>query len=113
MLHQMNLQAEPFRKVMTGDKTIELRLNDPKRQQIQVGDQIEFFNLEDKRLTIRVAVLAVHRFASFEELYRALPMSACGYGPDDKADSKDMEQYYTVEEQRRWGAVGIEIKVLS
>ena len=35
MLHHMKLQPEHFRKVITGDKTIELRLNDTKRQRIR------------------------------------------------------------------------------
>ena len=50
MLHHMKLQQEPFRKVMAGDKTIELRLNDTKRQRIRAGDQIEFLNLGDRIL---------------------------------------------------------------
>ena len=112
MLHHMKLQQEPFRKVMAGNKTIELRLNDTKRQRIRAGDQIEFLNLGDRILKIRVCVVAVHHFESFEELYRGLPLSACGYGPDDRADPKDMEQYYSVEEQERWGVVGIEMKLL-
>ena len=47
MLHHMNLQPGPFRKVKSGEKTIELRLNDEKRQRVAVGDQIEFLNLAD------------------------------------------------------------------
>ena len=70
MLHHMKLQPEHFRKVMAGDKTIELRLNDTKRQRILVGDKIEFLNMENRTLKIRVGVVAIHHFASFEELYR-------------------------------------------
>lgn len=90
MLHCMNLQPKPFRKIKAGEKTIELRLNDPKRQKIQAGDQIEFLNLGDGLQKIRVQVIAVHRFASFAELYQALQLLSCGYKPGDKPDPKDM-----------------------
>lgn len=113
MLHHMKLQPEPFRKMRNGTKTIELRLNDAKRQKIQVGDQIEFLNLGDRIQKIRVCVVALHHFNSFEELYRGLPLSACGYGPGEQADPGDMERYYSREEQRRYGVVGIEVELLQ
>lgn len=113
MLHCMNLQPEPFEKIRTGQKTIELRLNDPKRRQIRPGDTVEFLNLGDVSRKIRVQVLAVHRFDSFAELYRTLPLTRCGYGPNDCPDPKDMDRYYSREEQNRYGAVGIEIAVLE
>lgn len=37
-LHRMKLKASPFSEIQNGSKTIELRLNDEKRQQVQVGD---------------------------------------------------------------------------
>ena len=113
MLHRMNLQPEPFRKIKTGEKIIELRLNDPKRQKIQAGDQIEFLNLEDGVQKFRVRVIAVHRFTSFAELYRTLPLTSCGYKPGDTPDPKDMDRYYSREEQNRYGAVGIEVALLE
>lgn len=42
MNHKMNLFPEPFEMISSGQKTIELRLNDEKRQKIQIGDIIEF-----------------------------------------------------------------------
>lgn len=47
MLHQMKLKSEPFYKIKSGSKIIELRLNDVKRQQVQVGDFIEFTQIND------------------------------------------------------------------
>lgn len=113
MLHHMKLKPEPFRQIRTGEKTIELRLHDAKRQRIQVGDQIEFLNLEDKLQKLRVRVLALHHFNSFAELYRTLPLTACGYGPEEQADPSDMDQYYPPEEQAQYGVVGIEVALLD
>ena len=42
MKHEMRLHDTPFKMIQAGTKTIELRLYDEKRQQIQVGDEIEF-----------------------------------------------------------------------
>ena len=42
MLYLMKLQLNPFEKIQSGTKTIELRLNDEKRQLLSVGDKIEF-----------------------------------------------------------------------
>ncbi len=47
MTHQMKLQREPFNKVLSGEKIIESRLYDEKRQQVKVGDQIEFICADD------------------------------------------------------------------
>ena len=46
-MHRMKLQTSPFKKIQNGSKTIELRLNDEKRQQVQVGDFIEFSQIDD------------------------------------------------------------------
>lgn len=52
MIHKMNLNPEPFGMILSGQKTIELRLNDEKRKLIKVGDRIEFTQTETgKKLT--------------------------------------------------------------
>lgn len=43
-MHQMRLHPEPFEKIKNGTKIIEMRLNDEKRQKVQIGDKIEFEN---------------------------------------------------------------------
>ena len=44
MKHYMNLNPEPFEMIRSGEKTIELRLNDEKRKAIGVGDTKVFSN---------------------------------------------------------------------
>ena len=77
-----------------------------------MGDQIEFRNLADDSQTVQVCVRAIHRFASFSELYRTLPLTSCGYRAGEKADPRDMDSYYSREEQQRYGVVGIEMKLI-
>lgn len=108
----MKLHTSPFEKIKSGEKTIELRLYDEKRQQIKAGDFITFTNTATgERLNTKVVKL--HRFDSFEELYKELPLLQCGYTAEDvdTAHPADMEQYYSPEEQKKYGVVGIELSL--
>jgi len=44
MTIQMHLGDEVFELIKNGEKTIEARVNDPKRQTIKIGDTIEFMS---------------------------------------------------------------------
>ena len=107
----MKLRQTPFEMIKSGEKTIELRLYDEKRQSVAVGDDIEFTCVESGERLMRT-VRAIHIFASFAELYRALPLEKCGYTAENAADASpsDMEEYYTREEQSRYGVIGIELE---
>lgn len=109
-VHSMKLNPAPFSMIKSGQKTIELRLFDEKRQQIKSGDKIIFTNT-DTGETLTATVVKLHCFNSFEELYQSLPLLQCGYTTEDvdKAQPSDMEQYYSVDEQEKYGVVGIEL----
>ncbi len=113
--HIMNLNSSPFEKIRLGIKTIELRLYDEKRQAVEVGDSITFINTENHKDTLQVKVTALHRFKSFDELYKGLPLLKCGYTEEDinTASPDDMKVYYSKEKQQLYGVVGIEIKVIQ
>ena len=112
--HHMKLDTSPFDMIKCGQKTIELRLYDEKRQQIKVGDVI-FFTNNSTQEKIEARVLKMHRFHSFSELYQSLPLLQCGYTLEDvkTANPCDMEQYYSCEEQEKYGVVGIELKLID
>ncbi len=111
MQHEMSLRPGPFRKIADGSKRYELRLYDEKRRMISVGDTITFTCTEDER-TVEVRVTSLHSFASFEELYDALPLTECGYteASAKTASPRDMEAYYPPEKQAKYGvlAIGVE-----
>lgn len=109
-IHNMKLNPKPFEMIKRGIKTIELRLLDEKRRKIKPGDVIIFTNTEDGR-TIRTTVLKLHVFDTFQQLYDTLPLLKCGYTSKDvaSASASDMMEYYSEEEQRKYGVVGIEI----
>ena len=110
MLHEMKLHSSPFEMINNGEKTIELRLFDEKRQKINEGDVIIFTNTSNGE-KIKASVKKLHRFDSFEELYQALPLLQCGYTAENVgvARPSDMEQYYSAEKQQKYGVVGIEL----
>lgn len=109
-VHKMKLAPGPFAMIKSGDKTIELRLFDEKRQKIKVGDSIVFTEtVTGEKLSTKVEKL--HRFASFAELYKSLPLLKCGYTEETipYAKPSDMVEYYSAEKQNKYGVVGIEI----
>ncbi len=110
-MHEMRLHDEYFQLIKAGTKTIELRLYDEKRQEMQVGDMLEFTSRAtgEKILT---KIIALHIYSSFAEIYRDYDKVSLGYGKDDEADPKDMEQFYSLEEQAKYGVVGIEIQLV-
>ena len=110
----MKLRSQPFEMIHSGKKTFELRLYDEKRQQIKMGDEIEFSCADEKREPFVVVVTGLHLFKNFAELYASLPLLQCGYTEEnvDKANPNDMNRYYSVEEQAKYGVVGIEIMLL-
>lgn len=110
-LHRMHLDPEAFAAMEDGRKTVELRLYDEKRRRIQAGDVIRFESTDDDTDVLFAQVTGLRFFASFEELYRALPLTACGYTPEEAktASPRDMDRYYPPEAQRQWGVVGIEL----
>lgn len=115
MKHTMHLQPQPFSMIRSGEKTMELRLYDDKRQQIKVNDEIEFCCPESGQQSFTVRVKALHRFRNFAELYATLPLLRCGYTRETLASASpdDMNAYYSPQQQAKYGVVGIEVKSLA
>ena len=112
MIHKMKLRSDPFKRIANGSKTIEIRLNDEKRQNIKVNDYIEFTNIENNEI-VKVKVLKLHLFKSFEELFKTFDNHYFGYDDSYKMDYKKMYEYYSQEEENKYGVVGIEIKLVK
>ena len=108
MVHEMKLQNAPFMGIASGKKRIEMRLYDEKRSKIQVGEDIVFTNTVTGQ-TLRRRVKALHVYADFETLYAGHGKEALGYAEDEEAKPTDMHAYYTDEDIKRYGVVGIEL----
>ena len=108
--HRMTLADTPFRRMAFGAKWVEVRLLDEKRQSIRAGDTITFSHKETPTLLYTARVKKAVSFPTFRDLFAAYPAAALGYEEGKSADFNDMYAYYTREEERKWGAVAIELE---
>ena len=109
--HKMKLNESPFERIKNGMKTIEFRLYDEKRQQIKIGDQIEFLKLPDLQEKLLVDVVELYREDTFEKLFKKL------YSDENEEEiirkSKAMYKYYSLEKEKEYGVLGIKISLIS
>lgn len=111
MKNYMKLNDNPFQAIKSGRKTVEIRLYDEKRKRINIGDTIEFTNIETgESITVQVKQIAVYR--DFRELYEHYDKTEIGYGRSDNADYTDMFEYYSQEETEKYGAVAITVSIM-
>ena len=95
-----------------GTKRIEIRLNDEKRKNLKIGDEIVFQKepeLKEEVLT-QIEYLIVKR--SFKELIENLDISEYSdKSESEKAFLNDLYSFYTKEQEEKYGVVGIQLKV--
>ncbi|WP_294739284.1 ASCH domain-containing protein [uncultured Exiguobacterium sp.] len=109
MRHEMGLFEEPFRSIEQGRKTVEIRLNDPKRQQVHVGDQIQFTHTETSEILL-VHVTKRQVFPDFRALYEQTPnedIDCIGWSLDDFVTST--YTIYSPEAEQQYGALALTI----
>ena len=111
MKHVLKLQPKYFEYINTGTKRIELRLYDEKRQKINIGDTIIFKREPELEKNLKVKVIALLRYNSFDELLKDFNIEILA----DKTITKeellnDLEKYYTINKQSKYGVVGIKIE---
>ena len=109
MIHKMRLVDFAFKKIKDGTKDIEVRLNDEKRQLININDIIEFTNLDTGEIII-TRVINLYKFDSFGKLFDSFNHSRLGLKSTD--DESIMNIFYTLEEQKKYDALGIQIELI-
>ena len=114
MFHQLKLQERFFNYIQNGTKRIELRLYDEKRRAINLGDEIEFLKLPNLNDKLRVKVCGLLRYSSFSDLFKDFDINILA----DKSMSKEelldaLQEFYTPEEQEKYGVLGIRINPLK
>ena len=113
MVHYMKLENEHFEKLRAGKKTVELRLFDSKRRGIDIGDRIIFENTDNPVLKVAVTVKSLHRYATFEDLFKNTPLEKCGFDNSKTIEmaTEQMSKYYTEDMIRINGVLGIEVEL--
>jgi ASC-1-like (ASCH) protein len=113
MKYEMRLDPIPFDQIKVGRKTMELRLNDPRRQPIKRGDLITFSNTANEKEQLVAKVVSCCLYPSFVELFNHVDKTKLGYLENEIADPTIMRLYYTLEDEKKYGVKGITIKLLS
>lgn len=115
MVHEMQLNDAPFKKIHENEKDIELRLFDEKRRRLNVNDLIIFTNTSDHTLQEAVVITSLHRYATFEDLFHDFSPLRCGFEDETSISeaAAQMEQYYSPDAILALGVLGIGIKVVD
>jgi len=109
--HQLKLATEPFNAIVSGDKTIESRLYDEKRQKIQIGDQIIFTNRDNPSQTATVKVIGLLRYATFHDLFSHNNPRKFG-GESVEWLENQINEFYSLHDQKQNGIIGIEFELI-
>ena len=84
---------------------------DEKRQNIQIGDEIEFSKLPELQEKLLVKVIDLYKEKSFEKLFKKVFV-----GEDEEKiieKAKSMNRFYAPEQEKEYGVVGIKIEVIK
>lgn len=121
----MHLSDTMFQAIQEGTKTVEVRLYDDKRHQIDIGDYIEFYrnNRRDTCVKMRVIDLRIKR--TFKELFKRdidLVNTEMYFSPEQLGFPEkstihslvqEMYKYYTKDQERKYGVVAILLEKLN
>lgn len=112
----MHLNKRAFNLIKSGNKTIEVRLNDKKRRKIELNDEIIFISPEeDSTEQIITKVVGLSKFVLFRNLFKELNAKNMGwdYEPTVQEEIENIRKYYSEEDERTWGALGIHLEILK
>lgn len=97
-----------YHKILGGQRKIDIRPYSPALQTLQVGDMIEYVNLETKESTVR-EIKGIALFPDFETLIRLLPPEMIGYNNREEIRIR-IERLYRKEEQEKYGVCALFIE---
>ncbi len=110
-MHKMSVKEKYYGLLKSGIKTIELRLLDDKRQKIKIGDVIEFSNASNTNEIFFAQVIDLYKAPDFETLCLKIAVQQVGFLSQDEL-LKSLEEFYSIQQQKKFGVVGIEVKIL-
>lgn len=109
----MHLDDAPYAAIAAGKKTMELRVNDAKRQGVKVHDTIEFIMRSDKTKTLLVRVTERVEAPDFDKLIKQVTPARLGVDAVGAATlSLRLNRAYGAAEQKQFGCVGLGFSLL-
>ena len=112
-IFEMKLRPDPFNRICSGEKTIEYRLHDEKRSLLNKGDYIRFTEMVDiptaKEVLVRIEdIITAPTFVLLNE-----KLINMGLLSDGGFSLTNMRKYYSIENESKYGVMGIRIKVVD
>lgn len=107
-MHYMSVKQPYFGQLKEGKKSIELRCFDEKRQKIKMGDYIVFTNSSDRKESFQAKVVNLYWEKDFNALTRKIQPYQAGFKTKDDL-TQTLGEFYSEEEQKKFGVLGIEI----
>lgn len=104
--HQMHVKLNYFALLKSGDKLVEFRLNDAKRQKINVGDKIKFICQNDLNEFLELSVSNIVISTDFDSLLKRFPSNILG-GISYDEQLADLRSLYNNGSEKKYGAMAI------
>lgn len=112
MEYKMGLQEKYFNALKYGSKKIEMRLNDEKRKELNIGDTIYFLLEPDRKEKIKTKIVNLIKYKDFNEAVNNIEIEFLASTNDTKEEYlNDLNKYYSKEEQEKNGVLAIEVEM--
>ena len=112
MKYIMKLNPKYFEYMKNGTKRVEIRLNDEKRKDLKIGDEIIFQKEPELKEELYTQIVSLNIKRNFKELIEELDVSE--YADESESEEEflnDLYKFYTKEQEEKYGVVGIQIKI--
>ena len=108
----IHLDSDIFELVANGTKNIEVRINDEKRRNLKIGDNLIFIKRPEEKEKIYAIVTDLVYYNNFDELVNDYNIEIL-YLKDITKDNfvnNILSRFYTKEQQDKYGVVAIHFK---
>jgi ASC-1-like (ASCH) protein len=113
MIYTEHLSEPWFTEINEGRKTIEGRKNKGIFANMTIGDIIEWYNDDNEYRSCRSIVTNIRKYNTFKDYLLEEGLSKCLPTIDDIDDGVNVYyQYYTKEDEKKYGVVAIELKLI-
>ncbi len=105
----MNLQHLYYEMLTSGEKDVELRLYDEKRQKMRNGDTVLIYDAQNRSDYVRCKIVRLHIAKSFADLTKKISISRTGFASLNALISAT-SKFYNADMESKYGIVGIELE---
>lgn len=113
MEHEMGLQEVHYNNMLKGIKVYEGRLNDEKRQKINIGDIIKVLKDPLREESFYVKIKNKYLFKSFKEMSEKLDIYKLGFVKETKEEVVNIyHEFYNQDKEDKYGVVVFEVELI-